>query len=134
MLSSVQNNLIRVLRTNPPSDPETIFRAMAFILENERKLLETAAAILDEGNAVKRIVSNSTGRQFWLVSGKQGRRYVVFEHFCQCRSFRDVPDENYISRSQDAKRKTKVCKHMIAVHLAECIKDKIDVKVMLIHH
>ena len=126
MLSSIQCQLLQILRNSTPTDAETVFRSAAFIFEEERKLLEAAVTILEEINSVRRIVSNSSGRHFWLVSGKQGRKYVCFQNFCPCRSFKDT---EYSGDSLE-KGTQKVCKHLIAIILAECIQNKISLQVL----
>lgn len=119
--------LIRGLKEIGYSDTESVLRAANFILHDEKKLLEVAVEVLDERPQPIRKVQSSCGRHFWLVAGSRGHTYVCLENFCHCRSFSEVllspqvvpgrPDQ----LPDEMKCDVPMCKHLLAVQLAEAI-------------
>jgi predicted nucleic acid-binding Zn finger protein len=108
------------LKVDITDNVEEMFRALNFILCDERKLLEAAVEVLDSLQYIEQFSSgSSTGRHFWKVSGSKGNEYLCLQKFCTCRRYLEL--EKNDNTSED----TIVCKHLVAIQIAAMIPGKI---------
>jgi predicted nucleic acid-binding Zn finger protein len=100
---------------------DAIIVAASFILHDDRAMLESALEILDHNDRIRCVKSSTSSRKFWLVPGSRDQVYVCFEGFCPCRRFVE-------SLKQKASSEI-LCKHLIAISLAGCMKMQEDLMV-----
>jgi hypothetical protein len=131
MFSELQIHLLRSLKSASPLSLEDSFRAINFIVGEDRKLLESAVEVLEEHSSIRKIVSVSNPlREFWIVPGNRGRSYLCFKKHCTCRSFGDLLQRKTAEPTDNSKKTgVKMCKHLLAIYLSEIVPDKVQVQV-----
>jgi predicted nucleic acid-binding Zn finger protein len=90
--------------------PENILKSFAFLLRDNKYLLERAVSLIDDIEIVK-IQSSTTERHFWLLkSSNSMKKYRVLNQFCPCRY--------HFDQLRRTGKQGAVCKHILAVLLA----------------
>jgi predicted nucleic acid-binding Zn finger protein len=93
--------------------PENVLKSFAFLLSDNRSLLERAVCLVDDIEIVK-IQSSTTDRHFWLLkSSNSTKKYRVMNQFCPCRY--------HFDQFRRAGKQGAVCKHILAVLLASAM-------------
>ena len=130
---NTQVSLLKILKDNKFSAGEDVFRVAAFILRDERKLLEAAVEVLDQDKQpIRRLQSGSCTRHFWIVNGSKGSKYICFEDFCPCRSFEENSMRAAPVNTVPSTTSTALCKHLVAIAIAEAIQAFVPLEVIFI--
>jgi predicted nucleic acid-binding Zn finger protein len=113
-------------------NPEEVLSVYSFLTHCSPKLIEAALEVIDkqDNHRILKIVSQSTGRSFYLVQGSQIQKYLILSNYCPCPSFSQLFNKtsnmNFENITIDQKPPTP-CKHLFAVSLATSLK-RIDVQ------
>ena len=89
---------------------------LAFVLFDNRKILDAAVDILDDSDNLIRhygTTNASPRRQMWTVKGSLGSDYICLERFCPC--------PYYMQQARTRKGRI-LCKHLLAIKLFVAIK------------
>ena len=122
-MKEFQWSLLCNLKVDVADNAEEMFRALNFILCDERKLLEAAVEVLDSLQYIEQFSSgSSSGRHFWKVSGSKGNEYLCLQKFCTCRRYLELEKNESHESTEDA---FIVCKHLVAIRIAAMIPGKI---------
>ena len=68
---------------------ETLLQVLAFLFADQKKVLENALEIAEEGNILQYETFHS-GRVCWTVPSSAGRPYKCLHNYCPCRSYLDL--------------------------------------------
>lgn len=124
-MKEFQWSLLCNLKGEVDSNVEDTFRALNFILCDEKKLLEAAVDVLDSLQYIEKFTSGSlSGRHFWKVSGSKGNEYLCLQKFCTCRRYLEL-EKNESHQSNSDETDLIVCKHLVAIQIAAMIPGKI---------
>ena len=112
----IESNELNVAISNAQSALHTLLTNLAFVLFDNRKILDSAVDILDDSdNSIRhyRTLNASPPRKMWIVKGSQGNDYICLERFCPC-AF-------YLQQARNRKGRI-LCKHLLAIKLFVAIK------------
>lgn len=124
VMKEFQWSLLCSLVEEAKDDTEEAFRALNFIMCDERKLLEAAVDVLDSLQYIEKFSSSSSsGRHFWKVAGSKGNEYLCLQKFCSCRRYLELEkNESVMNTNSD---NVIVCKHLVAIKIAAMIPGKL---------
>jgi predicted nucleic acid-binding Zn finger protein len=102
-------------------DEKHILASCAFIMNDNRKLLEASLDIIDDHpTPVTAYVCGTYGKKCWTVKGSQGREYICLQEFCNCSHF-----------LQQARHTTEriECKHLVCIRIATALRRVVEQEV-----
>jgi len=108
-----QINLLNSLASETFQTHDDLFKVVAFIFPDDRKLIEAAFDVLDSLQYISKFSNSNLTRDFWIVPGSRGQDYLCLSRYCSCRSFLDLSKQSNPSSPI-------LCKHLLAVKLAHC--------------
>jgi hypothetical protein len=70
-------------------DKGELLSVLAFVFSEQRRILENALELAEEGNIFEYETMHSS-RFCWSVPSSRGKPYLCYREFCPCRSFQDL--------------------------------------------
>lgn len=113
---NVTSNELNIAVINEQATINVLLANLAFVLFDNRKILDAAVDILDDSdNSIRHYGTKNASprRQIWTVKGSQGSDYICLERFCPC--------AYYMQQARTRKGRI-ICKHLLAIKLFGAIK------------